>query len=134
MGLTLASMHNQACHWFTVAEFDAALFGPGHNQEEDVPNDQRDPFLVQKALSQLRKVHSYRIQKLGKEHPETKATEVILLEQSRRMRAHGGDIVARLKSYSSWKEFSTEEFPEMRTAEQFREFRALFKSNYGVER
>lgn len=85
--LSLAALHNQASCWLIRACFEGqgTLTGP----------------LVEKALTQLRTVYKLRIEKLGKEHPDTELTERKLAEVS--LRQMSSDSSA-LQGPSSWQD------------------------------
>lgn len=121
--LTLAALHNQACHWLACSAFRA----------QSARSGDRDARLDERALAQLRQVHNKRMEKLGKEHPDTLATERVLRSETRRDRLSGGSARTRLANYSSWKDLSVEEYPEICSAKHFAEMRALVRE-FGVSR
>jgi len=109
--LTLHARHNQACHWLLRSKYEMSA---GLKSKDD---------LKTKAMAELRAVWDTRVEKLGREHPDTLATDEVIKAQLKHLST--GD--------APWKEFSTDTFPEMRTTDQFRALRQALHE-YGVER
>ncbi|CAE7239419.1 unnamed protein product, partial [Symbiodinium sp. CCMP2592] len=89
--LTLASLHNQACSWI-----DRCF------HEEGSLTGKR----VDTAVEQLRLVHKLRIEKLGKEHPDTQQTEKKISEISnlqKQMEKDGANHGA-MEAFGTWQE------------------------------
>lgn len=114
--LSLAALHNQASCWLTRACFEGqgTLAGP----------------LVETALTQLRTVYKLRIEKLGKEHPDTKLTERKLAEVS--LRQMSSDSAA-LEGPSSWQDAFQRRFDQCNTAALFKQIRDHLRT-FGVEK
>eukprot|EP00930_Biecheleria_cincta_P032841 TRINITY_DN2275_c0_g3_i1.p1 TRINITY_DN2275_c0_g3~~TRINITY_DN2275_c0_g3_i1.p1 ORF type:complete len:800 (-),score=143.67 TRINITY_DN2275_c0_g3_i1:259-2658(-) len=114
--LSLAALHNQASCWLDRACFEGqgTLKGP----------------LVEKALSQLRTVYKLRIEKLGKEHPDTELTERKLAEVS--LRQMSSDSAA-LEGPSSWQDAFQLRFDQCNTAALFKQARAHLRT-FGIEK
>jgi len=108
--LTLASLHNQACSWI-----DRCF------HEEGSLTGKR----VDTAVEQLRLVHKLRIEKLGKEHPDTQQTEKKISEISnlqKQMEKDGANHGA-MEAFGTWQDLFNAHFEEVSTAEQFRKVR-----------
>eukprot|EP00931_Biecheleriopsis_adriatica_P058245 TRINITY_DN3461_c0_g1_i5.p1 TRINITY_DN3461_c0_g1~~TRINITY_DN3461_c0_g1_i5.p1 ORF type:complete len:789 (-),score=128.53 TRINITY_DN3461_c0_g1_i5:181-2547(-) len=103
--LTLAALHNQSCCWLEQSRFQGkdSLEGP----------------LVDKAVAQLKLVHKLRIEKLGKEHPDTEQTERKLQEISLSQK---GQLRGSTDT-SSFMEIFESHFDKMCTADHFRQAR-----------
>ncbi|CAJ1427936.1 unnamed protein product [Effrenium voratum] len=111
--LTLASMHNQACSWLDQCQFEEGSWsGP----------------LVDEAVDQLRLVHKLRIEKLGKEHPDTVQTEKKLQEINRMKKQlenqDAGAAGKKIESFATFQDLFNAHFDEVRTVEQFKQVRA----------
>lgn len=114
--LSLAALHNQASCWLERARFEGKglLKGP----------------LVEKALAQLRTVYKLRIEKLGKEHPDTELTERKLNEVNLRQMSEDSNIV---EGPSTWQDTFQSRFDRCNTAALFKQARAHLRS-FGLEK
>lgn len=117
--LTLTAMHSQACHWLERGHFES------------------NPALNASGVAQLNAVLTARTEKLGSEHPDTLTTaEALKVERSRTLKASGGSRQCLTQSDfegTKWPELVLAEFPEVHTAAQFREMRALIR-DFGAQR
>jgi len=111
--LTLSSLHNQACSWLDRCVFQKTCSAGGP---------------IDESISQLRLVHKLRVEKLGKEHPDTQQTERKLQEIARIQKqfansdANGADQ-GRLESFPSFQDFFQAHFEVVHTAEEFQQVR-----------
>lgn len=112
--LTLTAMHNQSCHWLVRKD-------PGKEAPTRL-------LLLKKALTQLRKVQNLRIEKLGMRHPDTERTAQALQHCTDEIHSLSGSDGAQPRKNLTWSELSTEEYPELRTPEQFREVRERLRT------
>jgi len=115
--LTLGAMHNQACHWvdWYVHSSDAA---DGNSE------------MLDKAISQLKRVHSLRIQKLGDTHTDTVDTEKKLqkaLGRKQNSRFYQEDESA------SWKTLVRRRYERLNTGPLFKKLRNELRS-FGPEK
>eukprot|EP00434_Breviolum_minutum_P037612 symbB.v1.2.033357.t1/scaffold4121.1/size44329/8 len=111
--LTLASMHNQACSWLDRCIFQKNCSSGGP---------------IDASVSQLRLVHKLRVEKLGKEHPDTQQTEWKLQEIARIQKqfANADPKVAdqgNFETFPSFQDFFYAHFETVRTAEDFQQVR-----------
>ncbi|CAK9012493.1 unnamed protein product [Durusdinium trenchii] len=110
--LTLSAMHNQACSWLDRCLFDNKCDAGGP---------------IDESVSQLRLVHKLRIEKLGKEHPDTQQTERKLQEITRTQKQlsqrNRGAEQGKLESFSSFEDFYHAHFETVCSAEDFKQVR-----------
>mmetsp|Transcript_38283 Transcript_38283/g.88482 ORF Transcript_38283/g.88482 Transcript_38283/m.88482 type:complete len:635 (+) Transcript_38283:116-2020(+) len=108
--LTLASLYNQACSWLDDCLHDGGgLSGPQ----------------VDTAIEQLQLVHRLRIEKLGKEHPDTQQAEKKLAEisQLQKQMSQDGPGSQQVEAYATWQDLFRAHFVDVNTAEKFRQVR-----------
>merc|ERR1719181_388427 len=89
---------------------------------------QADRSLLSRCTEQLHNVHNSRMEKLGKQHPDTMLTEQALNACSLLWKYRSSSLV---KTYSSWADLSLALYPEANTYFHFKEMRQRIRS-YGV--
>mmetsp|Transcript_105677 Transcript_105677/g.328159 ORF Transcript_105677/g.328159 Transcript_105677/m.328159 type:complete len:963 (+) Transcript_105677:95-2983(+) len=143
--VTLTARHNQACHWLAYSSWCRKVVQERKGEAKTQAGASRltsiSDELERNGLEQLKLVHTLRIEKLGKEHPDTEQTEKLLLRRSTlaKERERGQHLKSSLTldlnpkhSYSTWAELSVEEFPMLNTKNQFAAARGLL-NEFGVD-
>jgi len=124
--LTLSAMHSQASNWLAHLEF--------HMSKQISPTESdeiHEQVVLKKVMEQYRKVADLRTEKLGRQHPDTVATELALRECTRRLRSRR--IQSKGTAYSSWTELCHEEMEQLNTRDNFTHARMRLRQ-YGVEK
>jgi len=113
--LTLSAMHSQGRHWLLFSTFE-------HDQGRAYQH------LEERAVIQLRQVHTSRIQKIGQDHPDTIATSKLLRESKLDF-----DLSAlKLENFKSWKDLCLQAFPRLNSALEFKDARKVLMNTWSV--